>query len=119
MRTTPPHRFIRYRLLLMAIALSSLAIGAAILATWKYHPPMPLAAKAVFAVAVVMFVWLNGASWWIEVCYPHQEISAGKYASRVEQSSRLMQIYQRLFFFVYAICATFATIAIVRVVSGG
>jgi hypothetical protein len=119
MRTEPPHRLIRFRAVLLAIALLALAIGFVVLAAWKYEPPMPVWAKAVFAATTIAFVWFNGAFWWLELHYPHIESAAGKYVSRVERGSPFMQNYFWLLAAAYGATALLGTVSVLRLAAGG
>jgi hypothetical protein len=119
MRSEPPHRLIRFRGLLLVVALVAWVIFAAVLLAWKYDPPMPQYANALWAAAAIAFLWFNGAFWWLELRYPHIEVATGTYVSRTEQSSRFAQTYSSLIFLAYGVGALLGTISVLRLVAGG
>ena len=119
MRTEPPHPLIRFRGVLLAVALLALAIGSALLLAWKYDPPMPTYAKVAFAATAITFMWLNGAFWWFELWYPHIEAATGTYVSRIEQGSKWGHIYFGFFSAAYGIGAIDGTVTVLRLTTGG
>ena len=116
MRSQPPHPLVRFRFVLLGAAIASWAVAFAVLALLKGNPAFPVA--IVVAAAAVVFVWTNGAFWWLEMRYPHIESSPGKYVSRAEQASGIMRAYSGVFFGIYGIVAVLVTITCLRVGAG-
>ena len=116
MRRHAPHPLVRFRLALLAAAIGAWAVAFAVLALLKGHPSFPVA--VVTAVAAIVFVWANGAFWWLELRYPHIELSPGQYVSRTERASNFMQAYSGVFFGVYGIVAVLVTVACLRIAAG-
>lgn len=115
MRSKPPHPLVRFRLALLCIALVAWAIGFAVLALRKGDPTFPVA--SVVAAAGLIFIWTNGAFWWLELRYPHIEALPGQYVSRLEQSSGFMRAYSGVFFTLYALVAIYATVTCFQLIA--
>jgi len=119
MRFKPPHRFIRFRGVLLAVAVLALVVATSVLLIWKYDPPLPQYAKTLLALGSIAFLWCNGAFWWLELRYPHVQIAPDTYVSRTEQGSKFGQIYSLFFFGAYGLAALFGTFSLLQGTVGG
>ena len=115
MRNKPPHPLVRFRSVLLGVALAAWAVAFVVLALLEDDPVFPVA--AVFAAAAIVFVWANGAFWWLELRYPHIEASPGQYVSRAEQASGIMRTHSSILFGFYGIVAVLVTINCLRIAS--
>jgi hypothetical protein len=87
-----------------------------VLSLFKGSPSFPVA--PVFAASAIVFVWTNGAYFWLELRYPHIKLSTGQYVSRTEQASWFMRTYLGVVFVFYGFGAVLATIACLRIAVG-
>jgi len=115
MRLRPPPPAFRFRWIL-ALTLCSWAVGFFFLSTLKGDPTFPWNQVAI--AAALIFVWANGAFWWLELRFPHIEVVPGKFESRSDLGSDFMRAYSRVFFWGYWVVALMVTIACIRVGAG-
>ncbi|HLO64601.1 MAG TPA: hypothetical protein VK165_16710 [Azonexus sp.] len=80
---------------------------------FKGNPAMPVA--AVVAAAGFVFIWANGAYWWIMLRYPYIEVAKGQYASRDEWKGGS----HGTFFVIYFFFAVVGSIACINVALNG
>lgn len=113
MRTTPPHALIRYRHALLGFALASFVVAAVVLLQFKDDRSGPVA--AIVSASALIFVWANGAYWWLILRYPYIEVDRGQFASREELSGGS----HRLFFWGYLIAAVLISLACINVAASG
>lgn len=107
MRTAPPHRLIRYRHLLLVASLVSWIVAGVTLLQFKGSQTFPVG--VVVGVAGLVFIWANGAYWWVLLRYPYIGLGEGKYASRDEWKGKSHAVFLAGYF-VLAIFASFACI---------
>ena len=113
MRTNPPHALIRYRHALLALALVAWAVAGFVLLRFKGSPAIPV--SAIVTASGFVFVWANGAYWWVILRYPYIEVSKGQYASRDEWKEE----NHGPFLAVYFAFAVFSSIACLNVAVNG
>jgi len=116
MRSEPPHPLIRFRFVLLGVAIAAWAVCFAVLSLFKGSPSFPVA--PVVGASGIVFVWTNIAYFWLELRYPHIKLSTGQYVSRAEQASRFMRTYSSVFFVFCGLIAVLITIACLRVAVG-
>ncbi len=109
----------RYRGILLAIAILGWVFAVAVLFALDGQPSTPSFAKVLFALCGIAFLWGNGAFWWLELRYPHVQIGPSEYVSRTEQGSKLSQWYSSLFFGAYGLGTLFGTLALLRTAIAG
>lgn len=113
MRTKPPHAFIRYRHALLGLALAAWVVAALVLLQFKGDKAIPVA-PIVSALGLV-FVWANGAYWWLILRYPYIEVERDQFASREE----LKGGNYGLFYWCYFIAAVLVSFACINVAVNG
>lgn len=113
MRTKPPNTLIRYRHALLGLALAAWVVAAVVLLQFKGYKSIPVA-PIVSALGLV-FVWANGAYWWLTLRYPYIEVERGQFASREELSGGS----HGLFFWGYLIAAVLISLACINVAASG
>lgn len=113
MRTAPPHRLIRYRHGLLVAALAGWAVSGVTLVQFKGSATFPVG--TVTGLAALVFIWCNGAYWWVMLRYPYIAVSEGKYVSRDEWKGK----NNAAFLLGYFVVAMLASVACVRVVIDG
>jgi len=117
MRADPPHPLIRLRLVLLAGALAAWAVAFVVLTYFRDSEAIPV--TPLVAGSAIAFAWLNGAFWWLELCYPHVKVAPGKYASRAEQSTGAVPGHFKVFFLAYGVVAVLVTVTCLRLVANG
>lgn len=113
MRTKPPHSLIRYRHALLGLALMAWVVAAVVLLQFKGNMSIPVA--AIVSACATVFVWVNGAYWWLILRYPYIEVERGQFASREELKGR----HHGLFFWAYFFAAVLASFACFNVTFTG
>src|ERR1044071_4274671 len=76
MRSVAPHPLVRFRMVLLILALAAFVVAACTLGFFKGSATFPVA--PVVAAAAICFVWLNGAYWWLELRYPQHRAGTGQ-----------------------------------------
>ena len=107
MRTTPPHPLVRFRLALLIVALAALALAAGLLVS---RSSVSFAVARPVALLALLFVWGNGAFWWLELRYPFLPVEGG-FTSRVESGSPSRRVQFAFFAGCYGVGALLATFA--------
>lgn len=113
MRTHPPHVLIRYRHFLLALAMVAWVVAAVVLLLFKKNNSIPVA--AIVSAVGLIFVWANGAYWWVILRYPYIEVERGQFASREELSGNS----HGLLLWGYLVAAILASLAGINVAVGG
>ena len=113
MRTVPPHRLVRYRHVLLALALAAWAVAGFVLLQFKGSSSIPVA--TIVALAALVFVWANGAFWWVMFRYPYIEMAKNQFANRDEWTGES----HALLLGGYFLLAIFASVASVNVAVNG
>lgn len=113
MRTQPPHVLIRYRHFLLALAMTAWLVASVVLIQFKKDNSMPVA--EIVCAAGLIFVWANGAYWWVILRYPYIELERGQFASREELSGNS----HGPFLWGYLIAAVLASLACLNIAVDG
>src|SRR5512133_3625019 len=113
MCTTPPHPLIRYRHALLALAIAAWAVAGVTLLQFKGSADVPVA--LIVSMAALVFIWANGAYWWVLFRYPYIEVAKGQYASHDEWK----EASHGGFLVAYLAAAVFATVACIKVAVNG
>ncbi len=99
--------------MLLALALTAWAVAGFVLLQFKGSASIPVA--VVVALAALVFVWANGAYWWVMFRYPYIEVAKDQFASRDEWKGES----HALLLGGYFLLAIFASIVCVKVAVGG
>lgn len=95
------------------MALGAWIVAGVMLSLFKGSTEVPVA--AVVGVAGLVFIWANGAYWWVILRYPYIDMGNGKFVSRDEWKGES----HGAFLDIYFVFAAIASVACLRVAFSG
>ncbi len=113
MRATRPNSLVRFRHLLLGLALFAWVVAGFVLAYLRDSHVFPVA--TVVSISALIFIWANGAYWWVIFRYPYIELNSGQFTSRDEWRGENHEIFLRGYF----LCGLIASVACISLAVQG